>query len=150
MEKKSKSYELLFNLILLALGLYVCIVSIGLGFGTMQEPQAGFFPFLGGSLIIISNLIVMMKRPQAGGTVFQNRRGLGIFLGITVIYLFWLLAIPYLGYVMVTLIASFALSKVMKLEGWIKPLVLSLAIAFFIYLMFDYWLYLDFPRGILG
>jgi len=150
MEKRSKSYELLFNLILVALGLYICIVSMMLGFGTMQEPQAGFFPFLGGSLIILSNVIVMIKRPQEGGVIFQNRTGIGIFFGVTVIYLFWLLAISYLGYVVVTFITSFALSKLMKLEGWIKPLILSLAIAFFIYLMFDYWLYLDFPRGILG
>jgi hypothetical protein len=38
---------------------------------------------------------------------------------------------------------------VMKLEGWVKPLVLSAATAIFIYLLFDYWLYIDLPRGFL-
>ena len=57
---------------------------------------------------------------------------------------------PYLGYVIVTFIAAFCLFKIMKLEGWIKPFILSTAIASFIYLLFDYWLYLDLPRGILG
>jgi hypothetical protein len=38
----------------------------------------------------------------------------------------------------------------MKLEGWGKPILLSAVVALFIYLLFDYWLYLDLPRGIFG
>jgi putative tricarboxylic transport membrane protein len=150
MGKRSKRYELLFNLILIALGLYITVASIEIGFGTFKEPQAGFFPFLGGLLMVLSNLIVIVRKDQESGTIFRERTGIRIFFSIILIYLFWLLAMPFLGYVIVTFLASFGLSKVMKLEGWVKPFIFSLAVAFFIYLMFDYWLYLDFPRGILG
>jgi hypothetical protein len=37
----------------------------------------------------------------------------------------------------------------MKLEGWWKPLAVSAGTALSIYALFDYWLYVDLPRGIL-
>jgi hypothetical protein len=57
---------------------------------------------------------------------------------------------PVLGYVLVTLAVAFAFCKIMKLEGWLKPLALSIGTALFIYVLFDVWLYIDLPRGILG
>ena len=63
---------------------------------------------------------------------------------------FWIILLSFpLVVLLVTLASAFFLSKVMKLEGWVKPLILSLSVAIFIYLLFDYWLYIDLPRGIL-
>jgi hypothetical protein len=38
----------------------------------------------------------------------------------------------------------------MKLEGWLKPFILSAGTALFIFILFDCWLYIDLPRGFLG
>ena len=38
----------------------------------------------------------------------------------------------------------------MNLEGWLKPLSVSVGTALFIYFLFDYCLYIDLPKGILG
>jgi hypothetical protein len=38
----------------------------------------------------------------------------------------------------------------MKLEGWRAPLAVSAGTALFIYVLFDHWLYIDLPRGMLG
>ena len=62
----------------------------------------------------------------------------------------WILLMPLFGYVVVTLLATYGFCKIMKLEGWWKPLSVSAGTALFIYLLFDYWLYIDLPRGILG
>jgi hypothetical protein len=65
-------------------------------------------------------------------------------------FVFWIMVMPYLGYPIVTLatlITAFYLSKIMKLQGWLKPSILSAGMALFIYLLFDYWLYIDLPRG---
>jgi sterol desaturase/sphingolipid hydroxylase (fatty acid hydroxylase superfamily) len=78
-----------------------------------------------------------------------DKRGIVTFLSFVGACVFWIVAMPYTGYPIVTLIAAFFLSKVMKLEGWVKPLILALGVAIFIYLLFDYWLYIDLPRGIL-
>ena len=77
-------------------------------------------------------------------------RQIGTFVSFIAVCVFWILAMPYLGYPLVTLIATFLLSKIMKLEGWFKPLLLSAGTALFIYLLFDVWLYVDLPRGFWG
>jgi hypothetical protein len=56
---------------------------------------------------------------------------------------------PLFGYVLMTFLSTFALSKILKLEGWRKPLILSLGTMGLCYFLFDYCLYLDLPRGFL-
>lgn len=142
--------ETIFNIILMLLSLYILIGSVQLGFGTMKEPDAGFFPFLGGLVILISNATVLFQKVRENERIFKEKPGVKIFLSIIFIFVFWIVVMPSLGYVIVSFVAAFSLFKLMKLEGWIKPLILSVAIALFIYLLFDYWLYIDLPRGILG
>jgi hypothetical protein len=69
-----------------------------------------------------------------------------LFMSAT--FCLWIAAMPLLGYVAVTLIATYAFCKAMNLEGWRKPLAVSAGTALFIYVLFDYWLYIDLPRGI--
>ena len=69
------------------------------------------------------------------------------FLSMIGAFVFWIIAMPYLGYPIATLITAFCLCKIMNLEGWLKPSILSAAMALFVYLLFDYWLYIDLPRG---
>jgi len=79
-----------------------------------------------------------------------GREGIKTFLLMTATFCLWIAVMPFLGYVIVTLLATYAFCKIMRLEGWWKPLALSAGTALFIYLMFDSWLYIDLPRGILG
>ena len=79
-----------------------------------------------------------------------DRGGIKTFLLMTAAFCLWIIVMPFLGYVIVTLLATYAFCKIMKLEGWWKPLAVSAGTALFIYLLFDYWLYIDLPRGILG
>jgi hypothetical protein len=65
-------------------------------------------------------------------------------------FFLWILLIPLLGYVVVTPLVTYGFCKVMGLEGWRKPLLLSAGTSLFLYLLFDYWLYIDLPRGILS
>jgi putative tricarboxylic transport membrane protein len=149
MEHKSK-LELVFNFLLLALGLYVIVVSYRIGFGTLREPDAGFFPFVGGLVILITDILVLTRRSKEEESVAITRSGFIQLLLFTILCVFWIMAMPYLGYVVVTFVIAFGLFKTMKLEGWGKPLLFSILLTLFIYLMFDYWFYLDLPRGILG
>ena len=79
-----------------------------------------------------------------------DRDGLKKFLLMSATFCLWIIVMPFLGYVIVTLFATYAFGKIMKLEGWWKPLAVSAGTALFIYLLFDYWLYIDLPRGFLG
>ena len=151
MGKKSNfSGELVFNLLLMALGIYVVVTSLRIGFGTLREPDAGFFPFVGGLIILIANFSVLARESRKNQPLFPNRAGIPIFFMFTAIAACWILVMLYLGYVIMSFLAVLGLSKVMKLEVWGKPILLSAVVALFIYLLFDYWLYLDLPRGIFG
>jgi hypothetical protein len=66
---------------------------------------------------------------------------------MTATFCLWILVMPLLGYVLVTLLATYAFCKIMRLEGWRKPLAVSGGTALFIFLLFDYWMYIDLPRG---
>jgi hypothetical protein len=109
------------------------------------------YPFVLGLFIFplsISLFISSLKCKKKG--VLLNGREIVTFVSFIGACAFWILAMPYLGYVVVTLIATFFVSKIMRLEGWLKPLMLSAGTALFIYLLFDVWLYIDLPRGFWG
>jgi len=79
-----------------------------------------------------------------------DKQGAWTLALMTLTFCLWIVAMPLLGYVVVSLLATYAFCKIMKLEGWRKPLAVSAGTALFIYALFDYWLYIDLPRGILG
>ena len=143
--------ELIFTFLLMILGLIVMIVSIGYGFGSFRRPGPGLYPFFVALMIITSStLLLAVGLKSKGFEPLFNRRTFKIFVMMFVTFIFWIIAMPFLGYVLVTFAATYCFCKVMRLEGWMKPLVLSAGTALFIYLLFDYWLYIDLPRGILG
>lgn len=132
------------------LGAYIIIHSIGIGFGTVEEPGPGFFPLFGGLLIMIFDITIMLQKSKDIDPLFKNNHEVITFFSIAISFILWIIIMPYLGYVVVTFIFLIVLFKVLRLEGWLKPLILATGITIFIYLLFDYWLYTDLPRGILG
>jgi putative tricarboxylic transport membrane protein len=140
-----------FNLILPALGISIIVISLKYGFGTLKKPGSGLYPFFLGLSIAVFGAVLLISelRSQTRFPLFQPG-DLRTFLSMIAAFCFWILVMPLLGYLAVTLIATFGFCKIMKLEGWRKPLAISVGTTLFIYLLFDYWLYIDLPRGIWG
>lgn len=143
--------EVVFDFVLLVLGALVFIVSWGYGFGTFRKPGPGLYPFFIGLFIMVLSfvLLILELRAKSSPPLFETG-GIKTFFLMTLTFCLWIVLMPLLGYIVISMLATYAFCKVMKLEGWVKPLALSLGTAVFIYLMFDYWLYIDLPRGILG
>jgi putative tricarboxylic transport membrane protein len=150
-EKTNYLSERIAHFVIVLLSILMMVLSGSYGLGTLAKPGAGLYPFTIGLLIfpLGVSLFISSLRSRGKGSILS--------LGETVTFLsfigscaLWIVAMPYLGYPAVTLIATFFLSKIMKLEGWLKPLILSAGTALFIFLLFDYWLYIDLPRGFLG
>ena len=143
--------EIAFDVLLLAIGAAIAYVSWGYGFGSLARPGPGLYPFFVGVAIAIFAAILTaahVKSPPEPEPFERGQRTTLVLMAAT--FCLWILAMPLLGYVLVTALATFAFCKTMKLEGWRKPFAISAGTAFFIYLLFDKWLYIDLPRGIFG
>jgi putative tricarboxylic transport membrane protein len=142
-------FETLVDAALLALGIVVIAVSVGYGFGSLRQPGPGLYPvFLGVAMAIAAFFILVADvRTRVRHVRLDQQSAKTIFL-ILFTFSLWILVMEWLGYVLVTLFATYALCKIMKLEGWKKPLAVAVATALLLYLLFDYWLYIDLPRGI--
>ncbi len=141
---------------LAAFGLLLMILSYRLGLGSMKEPGPGFLPFFIGFLMMIfgslllGRLVTAKTKKEAGGLAFDGRSGIKRFTGMIVFFCLWLILMPWLGFIIVTFLVSLGFAKMMGLENWLKPLLISCGTTLFIYLIFDVWFYIDLPRGILG
>ena len=140
-----------FDFLLLILGLAIVYVSVGYGFGSLARPGPGLYPaFIGTAIAGFAIALLGAEFRVRSSAPSLDAEGSVTLALMSAIFCLWVLAMPLLGYVAVTLLATYAFCKVMKLEGWRAPLALSAATTLFIYLLFDYWLYVDLPRGILG
>ena len=152
MEKlKRFSPETAVECLLTFLGLVIMIVSLAYGFGTLRRPGPGLYPFFIGLFLSVFSaaLLISDPKPKDRSALFAPQ-GRKTFLLMIAVFCLWILLMPLLGYVVVTLLATYAFGKIMKLEGWWKPISLSAGTALFLYLLFDYWLYIDLPKGFWG
>jgi hypothetical protein len=143
------NFEAAFDVLLLVLGGVISYVSWGYGFGTLSRPGPGLYPFFIGLAIVVFSLFTLLSHLRSGTAgVPIDSSARKTFALMVATFCLWIAAMPLLGYVAVTLIATYAFCKAMNLEGWRKPLTVSAGTALFIYVLFDYWLYIDLPRGI--
>ena len=147
--------EGLFVIALTLFSLIILFMSFQLGFGRIKSPGAGFFPafistfsFILGILLIVRSL--RAKKAQEIKKAFIDRGGFLRLMAMIITFCGWLVVMPWLGFILVTFLATFAFAKIMGLEGWLKAIVLAIVGSVFIYFLFDVWFYADLPRGILG
>ena len=151
--KKAHAFKLESFLVflLLVLGSAISVISWGYGFGSLRQPGPGLYPFFIGAAIAVFSLFILISELRSETSKpLLDKEGARTLVLMTVTFCLWIVAMPLLGYAVVTLLATYAFCKIMKLEGWRKPLAVSARTALSIYVLFDYWLYVDLPRGILG
>ena len=147
------SGELILSILLIIIGILVIYGSIGLGFGDLETPGPGLFPFFCGTVVCFFSLVEVAGRTvrkAAEEDSILNKTEIVRISSVTFVLLSWILFSDYLGYVLMTAICTFAVAKIMGLRGWVIPVLLSMGTAGFCYLLFDYLLYLDLPRGFFG
>jgi hypothetical protein len=155
MKARALGLESAFDAVLLCLGAIIAYVSWGYGFGSLERPGSGLYPFfLGAAIVVFAAVLIAshLRRRREDVTpegAPLDKRAVRILVVMTATFCLWIIAMPVLGYVLVTLLATYAFCKALALEGWRKPLAVSGGTALFIYLLFGHWLYIDLPRGML-
>ncbi len=150
-----KQHDRLESLFWFMLGIFICLVSLKLRVGTLHKPGAGFTPFLSGTVLGLSGVILFLT--TLSGQFAGEKMG-GIFVKgarknpICVLFaLFgYIILMEPAGFLVTTFVFLLFLFKISDTKRWLMPLIFSASTVVLSYLVFSVWLKLQFPKGILG
>jgi putative tricarboxylic transport membrane protein len=144
-----KTGDLVLGLCFLIMGIAFAAGAVGLSIGTPTEPHPGFFPFLGGMALIVLSLIFL-------GMVWYGRVGqrqafgrLGGPLAVVAALALYVVLLEKIGFIVTTTVLSAVVLKVLETKTGILLLV-SLLLPAVCYLIFDRFLGVTLPTGILA
>ena len=138
------------GLIFVLIGVGVIIGALKLRVGSATEPQPGFFPFVGGVLLLILSSILFVQglRGRSLGTkAFGELRRPAILIVAMVVYV---VILDGVGYVIATIMLSAIVLRILETKSWWVIVVASLVLSVGSYILFDRLLGVTLPNGILA
>jgi len=142
------------SLIWLAIGVAILFYSGKYGLGQMSSPGPGFVPFLSG--LVIAGLALILFFQQLGKGVREGLEGLWrqkdwpVTLKVMGALILYAIFLQTLGFLLVTFLLVLYLFRAIEPLGWKKVFAGAFCTAFGAYLIFDFWLQAQLPRGIFG
>ena len=158
------SKEITSCLLFILLGVGYLAYSRSYSIDTWNNPGPGVFPLLVGGVLILlaaAQLLQALRKPRdtddgkSPGFCFRSARAFLqesgeikslILVGVFVIYL---LLIKGVGFFISNFLFVVVSSRIMGARDWVRPSALALGISLFCYLLFEMWLKLSLPRGLL-
>lgn len=152
-----KNLDSLSATILFFLGLWIFLKSLTYPFGSLQSPGAGFFPLLASILLmgLSGSMIVQGFLKKEAGETFKasflpGREALQrIFFSFLALLGFRYL-LPAIGFGPSTFLFIFFLGKILGHYSWKMSLFFALMASLLAYCLFQAWLKIPLPLGILG
>ena len=150
MNKMKDRSSILGGSFFLLIGMGAAIGSIQLTLGSPTEPQPGFFPFVGGIFLMFLSVILIVQgwmRTDVEPVFFGEVKRLALFLAVMVVFVAFL---DLLGYVFCAFIASGLILRILKVKSYRVLILTSLCLSLGTYILFDKFLGIDLPLGILS
>jgi putative tricarboxylic transport membrane protein len=125
------------------------------------NPGPAVFPFLVGSVLVVLSVWQLVRagrkpKPERSKAkipsvkeFLQSNKGKMKALLMIAVFIVYLLMVQWVGFFVSNFLFVVTSSRLMKARDWRGPLSLSLGVNLFCYLLFEVWLKLSFPRGIL-
>ena len=144
--------DIIVSVLLIIIGAGVVIESIRLKLGTPLVPQPGFFPFIGGSLLIGLALVLLVQglrqrdesNRQPGKAVIGTlRRPVILIVSLSV----YTAVLGPFGYVLPTIILVAVILRVLGVTSWKILTLASLGMSVGAYVLFGRILGVDLPSG---
>jgi putative tricarboxylic transport membrane protein len=144
------------GVVLLIISILIIWGSLRMPYGGIHNPGAGLYPFwlgviLGGMAI---GLFVKATRKKGGGKTVQDllaeKIRWGKLLALLLALVFYGVALDFLGFLMVTFLFMAFLLWFIDPQPWKSVIGWALAGSIGCYLIFEVWLKLRLPRGVLG
>ena len=141
----------------LAIGIFLTILSLRLNFGSWNQPGPGFMPLGTGILLLILCLTYLgwSTWGRVEPTYLQKespwpRENRAKLIGVLAALFLYTLLIPLLGYSLTTFLLMTYLFRLGDSGRWFNTIVMAGLTVLFTYLLFEKWLMVQFPKGILG
>ena len=138
------------SLFLILVGAGVVIGAVKLHVGSATEPEAGFFPFVGGALLIALSSILLAQAWRGhslGAKAFGELRRPAI---LTIALVIYVTVLDGVGYVLATLLLSAVILRILETRSWWVLALVSLVLSVGSYILFDRLLGVTLPGGILA
>jgi putative tricarboxylic transport membrane protein len=132
---------------------------------TWESPGPAVFPLILGALLTILGAGQLIRalwksarkdhreKQRDGGRSMREsllrKSGEGKALRMIAVFILYLLMMQWIGFFVSTFLFGTITSRLTETRGWGRPIALSTGITLFCYLLFEVWLKLSFPRGIL-
>ena len=131
-----------------------------------ESPGPAVFPLILGGILLILALWQLIRAflapktpPDRGGEKGSKVKALKAFLHdnqgeakvliLTSLLILYILMMQWIGFFVSTFLLVILSSRLMEAKDWSRPIVLSVGVSLFCYFLFEVWIKLSFPRGIL-
>jgi putative tricarboxylic transport membrane protein len=148
-----RTYDIASTLFLMALGLYVIISGVRLGFGEWQDPGPGFIAVLSGCvLFFLSALWLMMTMAKKWGLeptkrFFAESDSYKRVLLTLVSLVVFAALLNLIGFMIATLALLIFLFRAIDPQRWRLAIPLALGITIVCVIVFQIWLQVQLPEG---
>ena len=135
-----------------AVGLLTCYGASRLSLGSVAEPGVGFIFFWSGLILVILSLIVLADAIRSAEDAVRemgkmNWAKIALVLLALLLYAFFL---ERLGFVLTTFVLMSFLLGCIEGTNWVRSVGVAAAAALASYAIFELWLKIRLPKGILG
>lgn len=156
--------EIASNLVVILFGAVFLAYTTRYPLDSWESPGPAVFPLVLGAVLVLlagGQLAQVLwkstrkghrdkhKKSGAAQESLLHNSGDGKALRMIALFMLYLLMMQWIGFFVSTLLFGVVTSRLTETMGWGKPAVLSAGITLFCYLLFEVWLKLPFPRGIL-
>ncbi len=142
------------SIVCLVGGAMTALWSLKYGFGSFSEPGVGFITFFAGAILALLSLLLLFSSFREEESAGLRALWAGLDVKKVVYVLALLVAYTLLlrpgGFLLCTFILLFLLFRVKGSYGIWATLLVSLSVTAVSYLLFQVWLQVQLPRGILG
>jgi len=149
-----KRLDLIGSAFWLVIGLLICEESWRINLGEFRNPGPGFLPF-GTGLILGGLALTVLARTLRGegrgeSAFWADRsRWSKVILTLACIFVYGVLLEP-LGFLLTTFLIMGFMFRVIEPQRWRTVLAGAFLSAVIAYLIFDTWLQVELPKGLLG
>jgi putative tricarboxylic transport membrane protein len=157
--------EIASSLVLILFSVIFLVYTTRYPLDDWESPGPAVFPLILGGVLLILSLWQMIRgwlapkipgnagktgsKIQAFQKFLHERQGEKKVLILTALLILYILLMQWIGFFVSTFLLVILTSRLMETKDWGRPILLSVGVCLFCYLLFEVWIKLNFPRGIL-